>query len=418
MVTPILVLAYNRADKLSELLNLLFLNKGIDKHQIIIHIDGPNIYKGEKEKDKICQVLKAAKKYESLHSNVRVEIEKYHTGLAKSVIKSVGRILEKYGRIIVLEDDLVISDDCISFLDKALNYYKDNQLIWSVTAWSPPIEKLNSYEKDVYFSYRGSSYAWGTWKDRWDDIDWNVSDYSDFMHNYREQLKFCRGGYDLPSMLRKQMCYGIDSWAVRWCYAQYKRDMLTVYPRESMVEHIADKDATHVFSNFPQQKISKRKNEISFSCELDKKLSKEFANYFGWNYKKWLDDYHANSLRADKFERMYNVSNMMLGLVEKEQEVSSYFTNRKIKSVAIYGKGIIGQKFKETLDKEGRLKKVFFIDRNPKLRDGVNCFSYKDDIECDAIVVSVMGESSSLVYELEQRYPCKIKTIFDVLRDQ
>ena len=73
-------------------------------------------------------------------------------------------------------------------------------------------------------------WGWGTWKYQWNQIDWEIKDYNQFKYNLLSQIKFSRGGSDMPGMLKKQMNGKIDSWAIRWCYNQYKKDLLTIFP--------------------------------------------------------------------------------------------------------------------------------------------------------------------------------------------
>ncbi len=50
----------------------------------------------------------------------------------------------------------------------------------------------------------------------------------------------------MSNMLDAQMEGKIDSWAIRWCYTQSKKNMFTVYPVKSRVRNIGlDGSGTH-----------------------------------------------------------------------------------------------------------------------------------------------------------------------------
>jgi hypothetical protein len=70
--------------------------------------------------------------------------------LADSIIEGVTRIINEYGKIIVLEDDLVTTPNFLDFMNQSLDYYKNSITIQSISAFSMKIKK--EYEKsDVYF---------------------------------------------------------------------------------------------------------------------------------------------------------------------------------------------------------------------------------------------------------------------------
>jgi hypothetical protein len=94
-----------------------------------------------------------------------------------------------------------------------------------------------------------------------------------------------RGGSDLPYMLWKQMHGKIDSWAVRWCYNQFKRNLLTVYPAKSKVESIGfGTAATHTKKTKRFFVVPDREHKVSFKFEyetvLNERLCWEFKNKF------------------------------------------------------------------------------------------------------------------------------------------
>jgi len=159
-------------------------------------------------------------------------------GLAKSIIAGVSKIVEEYGRVIVLEDDLVTSPNFLTFMNDGLRFYQLESKVWSVSGFSFPITYHKGYEFDATFGVRASSWGWGTWVDRWQKVDWTVSDYQDFASDRRAKIGFKQGGSDLCKMLKDQMTGRIDSWAIRFCYAQFRDGAFDVYPRISKVKNI------------------------------------------------------------------------------------------------------------------------------------------------------------------------------------
>jgi hypothetical protein len=156
-------------------------------------------------------------------------------GLAASVIGGVSEILQKYGKAIILEDDLICSSDFLDYMNNALKTYQDEKSIWSISGYAPPIKIPQNYKGQVYLSPRGCSWGWATWKDRWLNVDWEVTDFEEMDSNYEKKGQFNKGGNDLFKLLELQILGKIDSWAIRWCYSQFREEKQTIYPIKSKV---------------------------------------------------------------------------------------------------------------------------------------------------------------------------------------
>lgn len=233
---PIVIFAYNRLDHLQETLHALEQAAGADDSEVFIYADG---YKGDKDKERVLAVHNFLKAYEQKHpyKSLSVLCKEQNQGLEKSVIGGVGEILEKYGKVIVLEDDLIVSKDFLCFMNQALEYYEKNPNIWQISAWTENVPELKELEEDTYLWYRCNSWGWATWLDRWQKIDWEVRDYRNFRFSPSKRRKLNRGGADMSDMLDMQMQDKIHSWAIRFAYAECKNNMLTVFPKDTRVRN-------------------------------------------------------------------------------------------------------------------------------------------------------------------------------------
>ena len=163
---------------------------------------------------------------------------KKNFGLANSIIEGVTSIIKKYGKVIVLEDDLVTSKYFLTFLNDSLNVHINNKKIASITGYSFPINIPLNYKYDVYMFYRCMSWGWATWYDRWGKVDWNINEKNKFINNKNFINEFNRGGEDLYPMLKRQISGKVDSWAIRWCLSHYKTNTNCLYPIKSLVKNI------------------------------------------------------------------------------------------------------------------------------------------------------------------------------------
>jgi hypothetical protein len=245
-LAPIVLFVYNRLEHTRTTIDHLLKNRLADKSTLIIFSDGP---KREKDEKKIIEVRKYIKSITGFQ-NVQLEFREKNLGLANSVINGVESILNLYNEVIVLEDDVISSPYFLTFMNNALNFYRNDKSIFSVSGYPYPIKFPESYTKDVFISYRPSSWGWGTWKDRWKSVDWDVRDYKYFIKDKSSQKLFERAGQDLLPMLIAQKKGQIDSWAVKWGYAHYKNSAFCLYPVLPLCKNIGtDRSGTHSSSS-------------------------------------------------------------------------------------------------------------------------------------------------------------------------
>lgn len=272
-ISPVVLFTYNRLECTKKALEALEKNSLANKSTLYIFSDGP---KGLEDIAVVRELRMYLDEYcqKSVFKEIYLRKADKNRGLANSVISGVSEIISKYGSVIVLEDDCITTTDFLIYMNTALKYFEKNQSIWSVTGYTFLLPALSSYKHDVYLSYRASSLGWGTWKDRWETVDWQVTDYRLFRRNIAKRKKFIRGGNDLPSMLKAQINGKIDSWAVRWCYSQSMQDKFTVYPRKSRLYNIGFDEGVHSTPKLAKRYttiLSDREEECKFENILPEK---------------------------------------------------------------------------------------------------------------------------------------------------
>lgn len=278
-LAPVIVFGYNREDHLKQTIDAIGKNVGAKETDIYLFLDG---FKGEADRRSVetVQAYGESLTLDSRFRSITVSCTEHNRGLALSVIQGVSTIIKKYERVIVLEDDIVTSEDFLSFMNDALDYYENEDAIWSISGYTFNLRALESVEEDVYLGYRASSWGWATWRNRWISIDWNVSDYNRFRYNIIARKKFNRGGTDMSDMLDRQMAGKISSWAIRWCYAQFKQNKFTVFPCKSKVLNIGQ-DGTGTHSDKTNLYDSKQFGKHKYTLTLpphNRVLLREFKN--------------------------------------------------------------------------------------------------------------------------------------------
>lgn len=283
MLAPICLFTYNRLAETKQTIEALQKNFLASESELFIFSDG-----GE-DKESIIKVntvraylqcINGFKKVEIFHSNT-------NKGLADSVIDGVTKIVEEYGKVIVLEDDLKTSPNFLDYMNLCLEKYEFENIIISISGHSNLKNLANSYNYDVAFGLRASSWGWATWKDRWEKVDWEVKTYNSFKFNLLKRIKFNRGGSDLSHMLDKQMKGKINSWAVRFCFHQFNKNMFDVIPFVTKVQNVGfGDDAQNCDLEILNDELDNSNNnsfKLPDLIESDRNILKEFRNTF--NYK-------------------------------------------------------------------------------------------------------------------------------------
>ena len=178
VIAPIALFVYSRPWHTQQTIEALQKNVLASESDLFIFSDAPKNPEVDATVQEVREYIKTVDGFKSVSIVERDE----NFGLANSIIDGSTKIINNYGRTIVLEDDLIVSIDFLEYMNEALNRYEINKNIWSITGYSPNIENINS-SKDLYLSPRGSSWSWATWKDRWDIIDWKITDFNNIKND-------------------------------------------------------------------------------------------------------------------------------------------------------------------------------------------------------------------------------------------
>jgi hypothetical protein len=230
-LAPIVLFTYKRLDTLQQTVEALQKNYLAVESDLYIFSDAGKI---ESDIVAVTQVRKYIQSMDGFKS-ITIYESQMNKGLATSIIEGVSRILQVHESVIVLEDDLVSTNNFLDYMNQSLESFKNEEDVFSISGFSFNLELNDKYIYDSYFLNRGWSWGWATWRDRWDKIDWEISDYNEFIKNRNAQKIFSEGGSDLNGMLKNQMRSNLDSWAIRWFYNQYKCKGLTIYPIKSKI---------------------------------------------------------------------------------------------------------------------------------------------------------------------------------------
>lgn len=243
---PVVLFCYKRPDHVRQTLTALAANKGAAETPLIVYSDGPAEPSEAGLVDAVRAILATAKGFGS----VRIIPSKGNKGLSASVIEGVSEVLADYEACIVLEDDLETAPHFLNYMNEALMHYKDHENIFSVSGYCPPMDVPKDFPFQCFSFPRINSWGWGTWRNRWEKVDWEVQGFDQFISDKKWRAQLEQQGKDLPVMLLKQQQGKIASWAVRFNQSCFNLGMTNVYPIVSLVRNRgADGSGTHMKSS-------------------------------------------------------------------------------------------------------------------------------------------------------------------------
>lgn len=248
-LAPICLFTYNRFHHTKQTINALQKNKLAQESKLFIFSDGP---KNKQESQKVRVVKDYLKTIQGFKTIKIIERQKKY-GLAKSIISGVTEIINQYGKIIVLEDDMITSHYFLEFMNNALNLYNNEKKVISIHGYIYPIKNL----PETFFLKGADCWGWATWKRGWDLFEQDGQKLLTELENKKLEKAFdFNGAYDYTKMLKNQIKGKNDSWAIRWYASAFLHNKLTLYPGKSLIKNIGlDNSGTHCKTPYKKSKI-------------------------------------------------------------------------------------------------------------------------------------------------------------------
>ena len=201
-MAPVIIFAFNRLDALINVITSLLLNEEAQESDLFVFVDGAREGKvGEREL--VCSVCRYIENIVGFKS-VNYTFSETNKGLGNSVIKGVTEVINRYGKAIVLEDDLILAPNFLFFMNQGLDKYKEEKSVFSICGYSNKVKVPKDYSYDTYFCTRSSSWGWATWADRWNSVDWELENFDKYHILKKEFNRW--GGSDCWKMLNDWKC--------------------------------------------------------------------------------------------------------------------------------------------------------------------------------------------------------------------
>ncbi len=228
--TPLAFFCYNRPLHNHRALEALSNCSRIDECDFYFFLDGPSTEENRFQVDATKSVLKEwAERFKA-----KVIERKKNLGLAKSIVSGVTKLCRQYGRVIVLEDDLIVAPAFFHYMIESLGRYENEEQVMQISAFTGK-SPLN-LSTDVFLLPVTTTWGWATWQRAWQHFSWQPKDLNIAKRDLEWRRFFdLNGTCSFSDMLDDRLAGLNDSWGILWWYAVSRRRGLVAYPRNSLI---------------------------------------------------------------------------------------------------------------------------------------------------------------------------------------
>lgn len=274
---PILILAFNRPAHVKNLIDSL---RPQSPEKILVGIDGPRLGNLD-DVQKIREVLNEVRKIDWT-DDVEILKRDKNLGLRFAVAEAVTWAIDKYGEVIVVEDDVEVGPEFLSFMNHMLEEYKNDLTIGHISGYTiVPQKVLQTPHETTRLSLIPVSYAWATWKRAWKlydpELNWASAE---SVLDLRLRLNSLVAAIIWKINFFDASKENINTWAYRWLATLWENNLLCIEPNRNLVAYKGHSGGTHTRSKVsiperPIERLPKNNSKPEYDPLADQWLLKK-----------------------------------------------------------------------------------------------------------------------------------------------
>lgn len=331
-----------------------------------------------------------------------IHISKKNKGLANSIIDGVNYVLSVHETVVVLEDDIVLGEGYSDYAQICFGKYRDNPNVMCISGggWPCDSAQRSTYLYDVYFSYRMSSVAWGTWKDRWCFYKRDLNLLPQILRDPQKKKIMEMFASDFLDII-KAYCFGeIDSWAIFWGILQIEKMGVCVLPCRSLAKDIGRDGQggtnTTTKTNRYCTKLYNYNNELLRLPEkviIDEEISKEVS---------------AIVSLPSNMERLIVQNKIFFNWIKCKQEGRSLvdiLQKKGVENLYIYGDGRIAELVVQEIENDVKILGFIVLDKTKDRFLGYPIWEIGNNVELhgENILITVCQDVDYISYSLKKK---------------
>lgn len=243
---PIVMFVYNRPLHTKKVIEALLKNPESSETDLFIFADGPKT----NATDEVIDDIHKTRDY--IHTitgfkSITIEESEKNKGLAPATIYGCTKVINVYGKMIMIEDDDIPTPFFLGYANTCLLKFRDDKSVWCISGYTETNVVKPKHGDDVYMVYRPSSWGFCTWKRCWDKVIWDL-DTLKGIFSYKD----VRQGFDKEhgkdsSYIMNDLLNGKNSsWSIRFHFSTYLHHGKTILPNYSQIDNTGfDGSGTH-----------------------------------------------------------------------------------------------------------------------------------------------------------------------------
>lgn len=265
LLAPIIVFAYDRPDHLRRTLDALAKNDLASQSDLYIYCDGAREWGGEIEQEDLSKNY-IAKRYGMMYCSekkyaayllrmadtrrvaheqkgflsVNVVEREHNIGLAENIVSAVTEIVNQYGHVIAFEDDIVTTRGCLTYLNEALELYKDDEQVMHISAWMYP--NKGQFPTTFFYDSPYPAGGWATWERAWKHYNPDTENHIRYWQDKWDKFDIEGENY-MSRQLLMNFNGQLKTWYIKWYSSMRRMGGLCLYPGTAMSNNIGWDDS-------------------------------------------------------------------------------------------------------------------------------------------------------------------------------
>lgn len=286
MLAPVGISVYTRINHFKRSVRALQQNSLASDTNLIIYSDAASRVEDE---GLVHEVRQFAHSIQGFKTVVVIERPTNYGGV-KNAHEGLKQLVRVFKIAIWLEDDIEVASGFLSFMNEALNFYKDNPSVTSISGYSPPLAISDYVIKDFYTMNRFCGWGCGVYERT---MDWLAAKITqDEYDRVADKQILCEFGSDVLNMVEREVANELDAADVRCMFRQAVNGTATIYPKYSLVQNTGhDGTGFHCGKSkrFTHDKLWNKNDGFCFdndtSCIAEIKKEKQDFRAFKGLYK-------------------------------------------------------------------------------------------------------------------------------------
>lgn len=283
--SPVLIQVYDREEHFIKCIDSL--TKCIGAQQTVVYI-ASDAAKTQKSIAPIERIRNYCKTITAFKKLILVDFAE-NVGNYNSFIHSKDLIFSEYDRMIFTEDDNIFAPNFLEFVNQGLEYYKDNDKVFSICGYMHPFKMPVTSQKTYFSSPFTSAWGVGWWRDKYNELNFHPKgDYWQERRKWTQKMPI-----SWHEIIEAVMFKDYIAGDVVMEYHCLQRGLVNIFPNISLVRNIGtDGTGSHCGINlkYSEQTIANGNEKFELDTDLNfnsvlikrQRLSIDFPFQSGW----------------------------------------------------------------------------------------------------------------------------------------